>query len=48
MKHEKESDNIEKAEEAVRNYGSPPPNAPPYSELNNSNVGGVFGNCKGC
>ncbi|WP_353276802.1 hypothetical protein [Wolbachia endosymbiont (group A) of Agelastica alni] len=50
MKHEKESDNIEKAEEAVRNYGSPPPysppSAPPYSEFNNSNVGGVFNNCK--
>ncbi|WP_253302351.1 hypothetical protein [Wolbachia endosymbiont of Psylliodes chrysocephala] len=52
MKHEKESDNIEKAEEAVRNYGSPPPysppSAPPYSEFNNSNVGGVFNNCKAC
>ncbi|MFP3016525.1 MAG: hypothetical protein ACEY3L_10710 [Wolbachia sp.] len=46
MKHEKESDNIEKAEEAVRNYGSPPPYSPPYSEFNNSDVGGVFNNCK--
>ncbi|WP_341822605.1 hypothetical protein [Wolbachia endosymbiont (group A) of Clivina fossor] len=52
MKHEKESDNIEKAKEAVRNYGPPPPysppSAPPYSELNNSNVGRVFENCKAC
>ena len=48
MKHEKESDNIEKAEEAVRNYRSPPPYSPPYSEFNNSNVGGVFNNCKAC
>lgn len=52
MKHEKESDNIEEAEEAVRNYGSPPPysppSAPPYSGLNNSNAGGVFVNCKRC
>jgi len=34
MKHEKESDNIEKAEEAVRNYGPPPP----YSEFDDPNA----------
>ncbi|WP_341821422.1 hypothetical protein [Wolbachia endosymbiont (group A) of Myopa testacea] len=43
MKHEKESDNIEEAEEAVRNYGPPPP----YSEFNNSNAEQQFGNCEG-
>ncbi|WP_434732484.1 hypothetical protein [Wolbachia endosymbiont of Zygogramma bicolorata] len=51
MKHEKESDNIEKAKEAVRNYGPPPyspPSAPPYSEFNDSNVSGVFENYKVC
>ncbi len=51
MKHEKESDNIEEAEEAVRNYGPPPPysppSAPPYSEFNNSNAEQQFGNCEG-
>jgi hypothetical protein len=48
MKHEKESDNIEKAEEAVRNYGPPlpyssqdpnsVPRAPPYSEFDDPNA----------
>ncbi|WP_264329009.1 MULTISPECIES: hypothetical protein [unclassified Wolbachia] len=47
MKHEKESDNIEEAEEAVRNYGPPPPYSPPYSEFNNSNAEQQFGNCEG-
>ncbi|WMT84199.1 hypothetical protein NMD99_06175 [Wolbachia endosymbiont of Listronotus oregonensis] len=50
MKHEKESDNIEKAKEAVRNYGPPPPysppSAPPYSEFNNSNSEQQFENYK--
>ena len=45
MKHEKESDNIEKAKGAVRSYlQDTSPSAPLLSELNNSNVGGVFGN----
>ncbi|MDX5495613.1 hypothetical protein [Wolbachia endosymbiont (group A) of Anthophora plumipes] len=47
MKHEKESDNVEEAEEAVRNYGPPPPYSPPYSEFNNSNAEQQFGNCEG-
>ncbi|GFQ73615.1 uncharacterized protein TNCT_438931 [Trichonephila clavata] len=50
MKHEKESDNIEKDKEAVRNYGPPPPysppSAPPYSEFNNSNSEQQFENYK--
>jgi len=45
MKHEKESENIKKAEEAVGSYlQDTSPSAPLLSELNNSNVGGVFGN----
>ncbi|WP_353269730.1 hypothetical protein [Wolbachia endosymbiont (group A) of Myopa testacea] len=45
MKHEKESDNIEKAKGAVRSYlQDTSPSAPLLSELNNSNVGGMFGN----
>lgn len=48
MKHDKESDNIEKAEKAVRDYGSPPPyssqdpnsvpSAPPCSEFGDPNA----------
>ncbi len=51
MKHEKESDNIEKVEEAVKGYNtSPPPysppSAPPYSGFSDSNATGrKFGNC---
>lgn len=45
MKHEEESDNIEKAKGAVRSYlQDTSPSAPLLSELNNSNVRGVFGN----
>ncbi|CAG5057352.1 unnamed protein product [Parnassius apollo] len=44
MKHEKESDNIEEAEEAVRNYVPPPP----YGEFNNSNAELQFGNYLHC
>lgn len=45
MKHGKESENIKKAEEAVGSYlQDTSPNAPLFSELNNSNVGGVSGN----
>lgn len=45
MKHEKESDNIEKVEEAVKGYNtSPPPysppSAPPYSGFSDSNATG--------
>lgn len=56
MKHEKESNNIKEAEEAVRNYGPPPPyspqdsnpvpSAPPHSAFNNFNMEQQFGNCK--